>query len=147
MCIRSVLGYWPGVHSFLYSPTPQHISRQRKQKQILAPPPPVVLRSRGAQKEESERLGCVKYTVADSQQCMGAFLEQRALIHSLIHSFSALLGVDTMCWVWSSPLKRGRSEMKCRLVRNGAGQARNGEQRNEPRPSSMRKSNEANPGV
>ena len=30
---------------------------------------------------------------------------------------------------------------------DGAGQARNGEQRNEPRPSSMRNSNEANPGV
>ena len=88
MCIRSVLGYWLGVHGFLYLLAPS-IPQQAVQVTNPRPPTSHCTKAMESQKEKSECLGCVINPVADSQQCMGAFLEQRALIHPLIHSFSA----------------------------------------------------------
>lgn len=100
-------------------------------------PAPAVLRSwgrGGGQKEKSERLGSVVSPATESRRCVGAFLDPRALIHSLIHSFSALLGVGTMSWVRSSPQKRGNERDEFPTYEDAAGQAKQVKGRNDPGP-------------
>lgn len=99
------------------------------------------------QKEKSEHLGSVVNPVTDSRRCVGVFLDPRALIHSLIHSFSAFWGVGTMSWVRSLPRKRGNERDEVPTYEDAAGQAKQGKGRNDPGPGARRKVNETSMGT